>query len=89
MFKLATSYLGISFLDYYDATPREISLMFEGQAEKKKQEIEMQELATRIAIINAMSKKNYKVFGKEKEVNKMVTIENKSKELNYLKNMFY
>ncbi|WP_026478262.1 hypothetical protein [Alkaliphilus transvaalensis] len=88
MFKLATGYLGISFSDYYNTTPRELQLMFQGYGEKQKQETELQEIATRVAIINAMNKKNFKVFGEKKEKSKTVDQDRKSAELDYLKGMF-
>ena len=88
MFKLATGFLGISFSDYYEATPRELLLMFEGYSESRKQIIEMQEIATRIAIINAMGKKNHKVFDDEKEVVKKVDVEKKKQDLDYLRDTF-
>ena len=70
MFKIITSYLGISSFNYYDMTPRETALMLEGYHERHKSDIEFMAIANKIAIINAMAKKNYKVFpGKQKEIN--------------------
>lgn len=83
MFKLATGYLGISSFEYYELTPRELELMFEGYTGK----LEMYVIATKLAICNALKGKNHKLFDKNKE-NKTISIEEKKKQLEELKRIF-
>ncbi|WP_069649637.1 hypothetical protein [Caloranaerobacter ferrireducens] len=87
MFKLATGYLGISSFEYYELTPRELELMFEGYTEKYKNELEMYCIATKVAIFNAMKGKNHKLFSNNNE-SKLVDIEEKKKQLDELKRIF-
>lgn len=86
MFKLATGYLGISSFDYYEMTPKELTLMFEGYTEKYKNELEMYAMAIKIAIINAMKGKNHKLF--DKKNSNTIDMDKKKKELEELKKMF-
>lgn len=74
MFKLATGYLGISFSDYYEMTPKELTLMFEGYTEKFKNELEMYSIATKVAIINAMKGKKHELFSNS-NTNRKIDIE--------------
>ncbi|SHK49020.1 hypothetical protein [Paramaledivibacter caminithermalis] len=87
MFKIATSYLGISFLDYYEMTPKELKLILEGYEEKYKRDLEMKALATRLAIFNAIKGKNHKLFSNDIQNKKISTIE-KQKQLKELKEIF-
>lgn len=86
MFKLATSYLGISSFQYYAMTSRELSLMIEGYLDKFKNELELNSIATKIAVINANNNKKYKVFTDKK--NKEVDIKEKRETLKELKQLF-
>lgn len=88
MFKLAISYLNISAFEYYELTPRELQLMFEGYNEKYKQDIEMQAIAMRVAVVNANRGKSYKVFREDGKPNNVIDPSDKKKELEELKKKF-
>lgn len=89
MFKLATGYLGISSFEYYELTPRELELMFEGYTEKFKNELEMYCIAIKVAIFNALKGKNHRLFSiNNNKENKTISIEEKKKQLEELKRIF-
>lgn len=60
--------------------------MVEGHIEKYKQEVEDMAIANKIAIINAMNKKKYKVFAERKI--KEIGREEKQRQINELLSIF-
>ncbi|AOY76920.1 hypothetical protein [Clostridium formicaceticum] len=62
--------------------------MLQGYVEKYKNDFEIQAIVTRIAIINAMGKKNYKVFPEVKKEMTQVDKESKEQTLQDLKYIF-
>lgn len=59
---MAVGGLGLSYSDYYAMTPREIALACEGYLVRNRQDVELQAIAVRFGVGNALKGKARGVF---------------------------
>lgn len=79
--------MGLSPDEFYDSTPAELELKAIGYFEAKKNNLILQSYAMTAGVINALSKKKVGLFD-DKNDTKVITKEDKMKELAYLKQEF-